>query len=159
MTHRTPRYSAHVPWHGRVTSAVPLQPVHRPLAITGRQRQVWEMVALGYWDKEIGARLGLAYDTVRHHQKALRQRLGVSSRAELGRVWGEQEGHMLLTIDDVETIISRTVTACIRIDVNASTPSLDPATMQQGVIRQAAQDIVNGVRPTWDSEHEGKANT
>jgi hypothetical protein len=58
----------------------------------------------------------------------------------------------VLTIDDVETIINRVVTQCLRIDADASKPSLDRANMEQGVIRQAAEDIVNGKRPQWSGE-------
>lgn len=59
----------------------------------------------------------------------------------------------MLTIDEVEEIINRTVTACLRLDADARLEARECANRQQGVIRQAAQDIVNGVRPTWPGEH------
>lgn len=59
----------------------------------------------------------------------------------------------MLTADDIAVLISRCVTQCIRIDADASRPTLDRANMQQSVIEQTAQDIAAGKHPVWAGEH------
>lgn len=54
-----------------------------------RQREVAELAAGGYHCPEIASALGCATSTVRTHLRVIYDRLGVSSRAELARVWAE----------------------------------------------------------------------
>jgi ATP/maltotriose-dependent transcriptional regulator MalT len=52
-------------------------------AITRRQRQVVELIAAGYSNAEVGARLGISPRTARAHTDVLRQKLGVSRRRQI----------------------------------------------------------------------------
>ena len=54
-----------------------------PLAeLTGREREVLELVAAGLSNAEIGGRLGLAEKTVKHYMTAILGKLEVGSRVE-----------------------------------------------------------------------------
>jgi DNA-binding CsgD family transcriptional regulator len=55
-------------------------------AVTPRQREVAELLASGATSPEVARHLGLALETVRTHVKAIYERLGIASRAELARV-------------------------------------------------------------------------
>jgi DNA-binding CsgD family transcriptional regulator len=59
----------------------------RAKAITGRQREILELLAAGLTDKQIAARLGISYRTVRSHIEALEEVLEVHSRAGLVGRW------------------------------------------------------------------------
>src|SRR5919108_2406643 len=52
-------------------------------AITARQRQVVELIAMGLSNEEIGAQLGISPRTVKAHSDVLRQKLGVSRRRQI----------------------------------------------------------------------------
>jgi ATP/maltotriose-dependent transcriptional regulator MalT len=54
-----------------------------PPLITDRQRQVVELIAAGYSNAEIGARLGISPRTAKAHADALRQKLGVTRRRQI----------------------------------------------------------------------------
>lgn len=57
--------------------------VEDPLAeLTGREREVLELVAAGLSNSEIGGRLGLAEKTVKHYMTAILGKLDVGSRVE-----------------------------------------------------------------------------
>jgi two-component system nitrate/nitrite response regulator NarL len=58
-------------------------PAEDPLAeLTGREREVLELVAAGLSNAEIGGRLGLAEKTVKHYMTAILAKLDVGSRVE-----------------------------------------------------------------------------
>jgi LuxR family transcriptional regulator, maltose regulon positive regulatory protein len=52
-------------------------------AITERQREVVELIALGCSNEEIAARLGISPRTAKAHADALRHKLGVSRRRQI----------------------------------------------------------------------------
>jgi LuxR family maltose regulon positive regulatory protein len=52
-------------------------------AITERQREVVELIALGCANEEIAERLGISPRTAKAHADALRQKLGVSRRRQI----------------------------------------------------------------------------
>lgn len=55
--------------------------------LTSRQRQVLELIADGLTDKDIAARLGIRYRTVRSHVEALEAAFGARTRAGLVGSW------------------------------------------------------------------------
>jgi DNA-binding CsgD family transcriptional regulator len=55
--------------------------------VTARQHEVLELIADGLTDKEIAARLGIRYRTVRSHVDALEAIFGVTTRAGLIGRW------------------------------------------------------------------------
>jgi DNA-binding NarL/FixJ family response regulator len=67
---------------------VALQPPS--VKLTPRQRQVLELVRLGYTNAEIGVALGIATRTVRLHTDALKRKLSVDSRRRLHAVAGQE---------------------------------------------------------------------
>lgn len=64
-----------------VTDATP--PWNEPFALNARERQLAEMVRLGYTNAQIALVVGLSPNTVRNQLSALYRRVGVGSRAEL----------------------------------------------------------------------------
>ena len=52
-------------------------------ALTERQRQVVELIAMGLSNEEIGAQLGISPRTVKAHSDVLRHKLGVSRRRQI----------------------------------------------------------------------------
>lgn len=54
-------------------------------ALTDREREVLQLAAEGFTDKEIAHRLGIAPDTVRHHLSSIFDKLGVTNRAAATR--------------------------------------------------------------------------
>jgi len=59
-----------------------LQTLQNTSAITARERQILELIAKGKANKEIGAVLGIAEDTVKRHVSNVLQKLGVHDRAQ-----------------------------------------------------------------------------
>lgn len=55
---------------------------HRPVNLTERQREVFELMAQGYATKSIARELGLAVGTVKVHLAAIYRLLGVHNRTE-----------------------------------------------------------------------------
>jgi ATP/maltotriose-dependent transcriptional regulator MalT len=55
----------------------------RAPALTDRQRQVVELIAVGLSNEEIGEQLGISPRTVKAHSDVLRQKLGVSRRRQI----------------------------------------------------------------------------
>jgi DNA-binding CsgD family transcriptional regulator len=53
--------------------------------LTARQREIATLVAEGLTEREIAARLGLAYYTVRNHKQAIYRKLGVRNAVEMTR--------------------------------------------------------------------------
>jgi len=54
-------------------------------SLSDRERQVLELVALGFTHKEVGESLSLSVKTVETYRSRLSEKLGLRSRAELGR--------------------------------------------------------------------------
>lgn len=52
-------------------------------SITERQRQVVALIAAGYSNEELGARLGISPRTAKAHCDVLRQKLGVRRRRQI----------------------------------------------------------------------------
>lgn len=61
-------------------------------ALTGREREVCERVARGMLNKQIAADLGISEARVKVHRANGMEKLGVSSAAELGRLFEANEG-------------------------------------------------------------------
>ncbi len=53
------------------------------LSLTQRQREVVELIAHGYSNEEVGARLGISPRTAKAHCDVLRQKLGVPRRRQI----------------------------------------------------------------------------
>lgn len=66
--------------------------------LTDRQRQVAILVARGLTDRQVGAELGLAPDTVRFHLDAVRRKLGLKGRREVA---GALVGEGLATAEEI----------------------------------------------------------
>jgi DNA-binding NarL/FixJ family response regulator len=62
--------------------AADAEPAARIEALTGREREVLELLAQGLPNKAIGARLGISEATARNHVSAILAKMGVKSRAE-----------------------------------------------------------------------------
>jgi two-component system response regulator NreC len=60
------------------------------LSLTRREREVLELLALGYTNAEVAAALGVALRTVEAHRMHVTQRLGLRSRADLVRFLSER---------------------------------------------------------------------
>ena len=56
---------------------------HKTAPITARQREVIALVAAGYSNDEVGARLGISPRTAKAHCDVLRQKLGVRRRRQI----------------------------------------------------------------------------
>jgi ATP/maltotriose-dependent transcriptional regulator MalT len=52
-------------------------------SLTERQRQVVELIALGFSNEEVGERLGISARTAKAHCDVLRQKLGVPRRRQI----------------------------------------------------------------------------
>lgn len=57
--------------------------------LTGRERQVFELVATGLLNREIGVQLGINEKTVKHHRGRVMRKLEVTSLAQLVRLAAE----------------------------------------------------------------------
>jgi two-component system response regulator DesR len=68
-----------------VTVAVPPGPPALALALTDREREVLELLAVGLTNREIAARLHLGPDSVKKHATGLYRKLGVSNRTQAAR--------------------------------------------------------------------------
>lgn len=55
-------------------------------ALTERQQNVCELIALGLSSKEISARLGISHRTVEEHRAEVFRKMGVRNAVELARV-------------------------------------------------------------------------
>src|SRR5215210_3786321 len=51
--------------------------------LTGRQREVVELIAAGLSNEEVGERLGISPRTAKAHSDVLRQKLGVARRRQI----------------------------------------------------------------------------
>ncbi len=63
--------------------------IRDPKALTQRERSVAAFAAMGHQDKFIGYLLGISAGTVSEHLKSARRKLGLSSRAELIRMFAQ----------------------------------------------------------------------
>jgi two-component system response regulator FixJ len=61
----------------------------RVALLTGRERQVFELVATGRLNREIGVQLGINEKTVKHHRGRVMRKLQVTSLARLVRLAAE----------------------------------------------------------------------
>ena len=52
-------------------------------AVTARQKEIVQLIAAGYSNEEVAARLGIAPRTAKAHTDSLRQKLGVSRRRQI----------------------------------------------------------------------------
>ncbi|MDA0140457.1 helix-turn-helix transcriptional regulator [Solirubrobacter sp. CPCC 204708] len=59
--------------------------------MSGREREVADLVALGRTNKEIAAELFLSEKTIENHMTRLFAKLGVSRRAEVGKAVGREQ--------------------------------------------------------------------
>jgi DNA-binding NarL/FixJ family response regulator len=71
---------------GARAAALPGRPPGALALLTSREREVVELAAGGLTNREIGARLYLSDGTVRNYLSTAFAKLGVSRRAELGRL-------------------------------------------------------------------------
>jgi DNA-binding NarL/FixJ family response regulator len=60
--------------------------------LSGREREVADLVALGHTNKEIAGELFLSEKTVESHMSRLFAKLGVSSRAAVAEAVGRERG-------------------------------------------------------------------
>ncbi|MDA0183741.1 LuxR C-terminal-related transcriptional regulator [Solirubrobacter phytolaccae] len=58
-------------------------------ALSGREREIADLVALGRTNKEIAAELFLSEKTIENHMTRVFTKLGVSRRAEVATVVGQ----------------------------------------------------------------------
>ena len=64
----------------------------RPTAdLTGREREVLELLAEGLANKQIARRLGIAEKTVKAHLTSVFQRIGVTDRTQAA-LWARRQG-------------------------------------------------------------------
>jgi ATP/maltotriose-dependent transcriptional regulator MalT len=63
-----------------------------PPALTQRQRQVVELIAVGCSNEEVGERLGISPRTAKAHCDVLRQKLGVARRRQIPHAYRELTG-------------------------------------------------------------------
>jgi len=68
--------------HQQDLRAQPVEAVRRPNELTGRERQVLELLAGGRNNREIAEQLGVTYATVRTHVRNLLAKIGAHSRLE-----------------------------------------------------------------------------
>jgi non-specific serine/threonine protein kinase len=59
-------------------------------ALSAREREVSELVAKGFTNREIASRLGISHRTVDHHVASALQKLGFRNRARLASWLTEQ---------------------------------------------------------------------
>ena len=59
-------------------------------AVSSKERRVWEQVATGRSNAEIGQTLFVASETVKFHLTSLFIKLGVKNRTELALLWYER---------------------------------------------------------------------
>jgi len=60
--------------------------------LTVREREVFELVVAGLYNKVIADRLGIAMRTVEVYRARIFEKMGVKSAVELARLFGEREG-------------------------------------------------------------------
>lgn len=61
-------------------------------ALSPRQSEVFDLIAVGFTDREIGARLGISSRTVRMHVDQLRRKFNVKHRRELLLIYAQLIG-------------------------------------------------------------------
>jgi two-component system response regulator NreC len=66
-----------------LSTLAPGAPKHHPRALTGREREVLQLLAEGHTSKEICARLSIAVPTVETHRRQIMSKLGIRTIAEL----------------------------------------------------------------------------
>jgi pimeloyl-ACP methyl ester carboxylesterase/DNA-binding CsgD family transcriptional regulator len=73
-------------------AASPFEPSgRRPVELTARQLQVAALVADGMTSRQIAERLGIEERSAEGHVERIRQRLGVTSRAQIAAWWARQD--------------------------------------------------------------------
>ena len=68
----------------------PAPPVRSAGALTARQLQVAALVAEGLTNRQIAERLGIQERSAEGHVERIRQRLGVTSRAQVAAWWARR---------------------------------------------------------------------
>ncbi len=76
------------------TAALPPDNLGGPV-LTHREREILALLADGFGNKQIAARLGISTNTVKTHLELMFEKLGVSSRAEAVAI-GVKRGLLLL---------------------------------------------------------------
>jgi DNA-binding CsgD family transcriptional regulator len=71
---------------------LPAPSARPPDALTARQLQVAALVAQGLTNRQIAKRLGIQERSAEGHLERIRQRLGVSSRAQVAAWWARGAG-------------------------------------------------------------------
>lgn len=64
----------------------PAAPVSQIDELTAREREVFQLVAVGRANKEIARELGISVGTVKKHRENLQRKLGCGSAAEIARI-------------------------------------------------------------------------
>ena len=73
----------------RTLATAPNNGVRSPFGLTRREREVLELVAAGYPNKEIARTCAVSEETVKHHLTRMFDKVGASNRLELTRVAAE----------------------------------------------------------------------
>ena len=66
---------------------VPIRSVPLSLALSPRQLEILELIAIGMTDKELALRLGVSPSTVHTHLERMLRRFGLHSRSALVALW------------------------------------------------------------------------
>ena len=64
--------------------AAPNQPARQTFGLTERERDIVGAIVAGYPNRDIASKFGISEDTVKHHLTNIFNKVGVSSRLELG---------------------------------------------------------------------------
>jgi DNA-binding CsgD family transcriptional regulator len=64
---------------------------HRDIDLSAREREVLELMAKGLTNGQIAGRLDIAFDTAKSHVSAVISKLGVDTREEAVRAWGQRQ--------------------------------------------------------------------
>jgi DNA-binding NarL/FixJ family response regulator len=83
-------------------------------ALTGREREISELVALGLQNKAIAARLHISETTVRHHLTSIFVKLDVSNRLELMLLMFRGESRLVSSLSGLPAFAVSTASARVR---------------------------------------------
>lgn len=77
---------------GLTGAAEPAEPAAALSGLTGRERQILDLVASGLSNKRVALTLGLQEKTIKHHMTRILAKLGVSNRTEAAIAYREAKG-------------------------------------------------------------------